>query len=296
LVVAVSSAGGLGSLGTALLSAEQNREQIARTRALTDKPFAVNHTLRPFNEDVFATTLQARPAVISFAHGDPGELVKHVHDAGSLFMHMVNTVQQARQAAERGADILIAQGSESAGFSGTVSTLALVPQVVDAVSPVPVVAAGGIADGRGLAAALVLGAQAINIGTRFLACIEASTISEDWKQAIVQADSQDTVKVAFADAVFPQVNRPGGYPTQPRVLRTPFVEHWNEHPEEVQREARRLGEELLSAFKQGRAHELVPFTGETAGLIHEIVPAADIVRRIVAQAQEVLARATTGFS
>jgi nitronate monooxygenase/enoyl-[acyl-carrier protein] reductase II len=219
-----------------------------------------------------------------------------VHDAGSLFMHMVNTVPQARQAAERGVDIIIAQGSESAGFSGTVSTLALVPQVVDAVSPVPVVAAGGIADGRGLAAALVLGAQAINIGTRFLACVEASTISEDWKQAIVQADSQDTVKVAFADAVFPQVNRPGGYPTRPRVLRTPFVEHWNEHPEEVQREARRLGEELLSAFKQGRAHELVPFTGETAGLIHEIVPAADIVRRIVAQAQEVLARATTGFS
>jgi Nitronate monooxygenase len=122
----------------------------------------VNHTLWPFNEEVFATTLEARPLVISFAHGDPGEFVKRAHDAGSVFMHMVNTVQQARQAAERGVDIIIAQDSESAGFSGTVSTLALVPQVVDAVSPVPVIAAGGIADGRGLAAALVLGAQGIN--------------------------------------------------------------------------------------------------------------------------------------
>jgi nitronate monooxygenase/enoyl-[acyl-carrier protein] reductase II len=295
LVVAVSNAGGLGSLGTALLSPKQNREQIARTRQFTDKPFAVNHTLRPFNEEVFATTLQARPPVISFAHADPGELVKRAHDAGSLCMHMVTTVQQAHQAAQRGVDILIAQGSESAGFSGTVSTLALVPQVVDAVNPVPVVAAGGIADGRGLAAALVLGAQGINIGTRFLACMEATTISDDWKRAIVQADSQDTLKVTFAEYVFPPVNRPGGYHTQPRVLRTPFVEQWNQHPEEAQREAKRLSEELLSAIQQGRAHELVPFTGETAGLIHEILPAADIVRRIVAQAQEVLKAATTRF-
>jgi nitronate monooxygenase/enoyl-[acyl-carrier protein] reductase II len=100
----------------------------------------------------------------------------------------------------------------------------------------------------------------------------------------------------FANTVFPPVNRPGGYPTQPRVLRTPFVDQWNQHPEEVQREANRLGEELLSAFKQGRAHELVPFTGETAGMIHEILPASEIVRRVMAQAQEVLARATTGFS
>lgn len=295
LVVAVSNAGGLGSLGTALLSPEQNREQIARTRELTDKPFAVNHTLRPFNEELFATTLQARPPVISFAHGDPGEFVKRAHDAGSVFMHMVNTVQQARQAAKRGADIIIAQGSESAGFSGNVSTLALVPQVVDAVSPVPVVAAGGIADGRGLAAALVLGAQGINIGTRFLACVEATTISDVWKRTIVNAESQDTVKVEFAEYVFPPVNRPGGYKTEPRVLRTPFVEEWNQHPEAAQREAKRLSDEILSAIKQGRAHELVPFTGETAGLIHDILPAADIVRRIVAEAQEVLERATTRF-
>jgi enoyl-[acyl-carrier protein] reductase II len=108
LVSAVSNAGGLGSLGTALLSPEQNRAQIAHTRELTGKPFAVNHTLRPFNEDLFAATLEAKPPVISFAHGDPGEFVKRVHDVGSIFVHMVNTVQQARQAAERGVDIIIA--------------------------------------------------------------------------------------------------------------------------------------------------------------------------------------------
>jgi nitronate monooxygenase/enoyl-[acyl-carrier protein] reductase II len=290
LAVAVSNAGGLGSLGTALLSPEQNRAQIARTRELTDQPFAVNHTLRPFNEESFAVTLEARPALISFAHGDPGDLVQRVHDAGSLFMHMVNTVQQARQAAERGADIIIAQGSESAGFSGTVSTLALVPQVVDAVSPIPVVAAGGIADGRGLAAALVLGAQGINIGTRFLASLEATTISEDWKRAIVNAQSEDTVKIEFAEYVFPPVTRPGGYKTAPRVLRTPFVEEWNQHPDAAQREATRLGDEILGALKQGRGHELIPFTGETAGLIRDILPAAEIIRRIVAEAEEALRR------
>jgi enoyl-[acyl-carrier protein] reductase II len=176
-----------------------------------------------------------------------------------------------------------------------VSALALIPQVVDAVRPIPVVASGGIADGRGLAAALVLGAQGINIGTRFLACVEATTISDDWKRSIVQAESQDTVRVEFAEYVFPPVNRPGGYQTAPRVLRTPFVEEWNQHPESAQRKAKRLGDEILSAIKQGSAYKIIPFTGETVGLIHDILPAADIVRRIATEAQEALEQATKNF-
>jgi enoyl-[acyl-carrier protein] reductase II len=291
LVAAVSSAGGLGSVGTALQTAEDLRKQLTRVRELTDKPFAVNHTARPFNEEAFALTLEARPKVVSFALGDPGDLVGRAHDAGVLFMHQVHTVQQAHRAAEKGVDVIVAQGSEAGGFGGTVSTMSLLPQVVDTVGPIPVVAAGGIADGRGLAAALVLGAQGVNIGTRFLASAEA-TVDDEWKRRITAAESEDAVKVEFANHVFPAPSREGGYGALPRVLRTPFVEEWNQRRDEVEHEAERLSNDLITAIQQGRAHELVPFTGQTAGMIHEIMPAGEIVRRMVAEAEKTLQGAT----
>ncbi|HEY3231051.1 MAG TPA: nitronate monooxygenase [Roseiflexaceae bacterium] len=290
LAAAVSNAGGLGSLGTALLSADKLRSQLAQTRELTTRPFVVNHTARPFNEELFALTLAVRPPIISFALGDPGELVERAHDAGILFIQQVHSVRQARQAAERGVDVIIAQGGEAGGFGGSISTMALVPQVIDAVGTIPVVAAGGIADGRGLAAALILGAQGINIGTRFLASVEV-TVSDDWKQAIVKAESEDAVKIEFADDVFPPAG-PGGYAALPRVLKTPFVEEGNRHRDEVKRDADRLRGELLSAVLGGRGHELVPFTGQSAGMIQDIAPAGAIVRRIVAEAERALRGAT----
>ncbi|HEY7124592.1 MAG TPA: nitronate monooxygenase [Ktedonobacterales bacterium] len=289
LVAAVSNAGGLGSIGTALQSAEQVTQQIARVRQLTNRPFVVNHTLRPLNEEAFQATIEAKPRAISLALGAPGDLVKRAHAAGILFIQQVHTVQQARQAAERNVDVIIAQGSEAGGFGGVVSSLALLPQVVDAVSPIPVLAAGGIADGRGLAAALVLGAQGINIGTRFLASVEA-TISPQWKHSILSASSEDAVKVLFTSAVFPPPS-PGGYDASPRVLRTPFVDEWNQRPEAARQEGPRLGKELLEAIQQGRAHELVPFTGQSAGMIHDLLPAADILRTIMAEAETSLRRA-----
>ena len=287
LVAAVSNAGGLGSVGTSLWAAEDVRKQMLRVRELTDRPFALNHVVRPFNEEAFALTLEARPKVVSFALGDPGDLVERAHDAGILFMQQVHTVEQARRAAEKGVDVIIAQGSEAGGFGSTVSTMSLLPQVVDAVSPMPVVAAGGIANGRGLAAALVLGAQGVNVGTRFLASEEAG-IDEEWKQRIVAAESEDAIKVEFADHVFPAPSREGGYGTLPRVLRTPFVERWNRHQEEAEREAERLSDELVTAVRQGRGHELVPFTGQTAGMIHEILSAGQIVHELVREAEEAL--------
>jgi enoyl-[acyl-carrier protein] reductase II len=134
--------------------------EIERTRAFTVRPFVVNHTLRPFSEESFALTLEARPAAVSLALGLRAELVERSHAAGVRFLEQVHTVGQAVAAAEAGVDAIIAQGGEAGGFGGTVGALALVPQVVDAVAPVPVIAAGGIADGRGLAAALVLGRRA----------------------------------------------------------------------------------------------------------------------------------------
>jgi enoyl-[acyl-carrier protein] reductase II len=173
LTAAVCEAGALGSIGTSLVAPDRLRAMLAELRARTDRPFAVNHTRRPFSEDAFAIGLEAEPAVVSLAIGEPGELPARVHDAGALFMAQVHTVEQALHAVEEGADVLIAQGGEAGGFCGEVATMALVPQVVDAVAPVPVLAAGGIADGRGLAAALMLGADGVLVGTCLYAAEEA---------------------------------------------------------------------------------------------------------------------------
>ncbi len=220
LIAAVSNAGGLGSVAASLRGSDDVHADIAEVRALTAKPFAVNHTRRPFNEEAFQATLDERPPVVSLALGEPSDLVARVHDVGSLFIQQVQTVQQGLQAAEAGVDVIIAQGGEGGGFSGMVGTIALVPQVVRAVSPIPVVAAGGIADGRGLAAALVLGAQGVNIGTRFLASTEAG-ISEEWKQAICSAESEDAVKIEFADHVVPALTE-GGWDAIPALPSNPI--------------------------------------------------------------------------
>ena len=288
LVAAVSNAGGLGSLGCDLRSVEDLTRQLSRIRQLTSRPFAVNHLLLTLNQEAFSVTLQAKPPVISLAGDDPGDLVKRAHDVGSLVMHQVHTVQQARQAAERGVDVVIAQGSEAGGHGGTVAALALIPQVVDAVSPIPVVAAGGIADGRGLAAALVLGAQGVNVGTRFLASVEAP-ISQGWKQVILEAASEDAVKFDAWNDISPPAGS-GGYGTVLRAIRTPFIDQWQRRRDEAKQQAERLRGEVFAAVKQGRLHELMPVAGQSAGLIRDILPAGEIVRRIVAEAQTGLER------
>jgi nitronate monooxygenase/enoyl-[acyl-carrier protein] reductase II len=287
LPAAVSEAGALGSVGTALLDAERVRALIRRVRELTEQPFAVNFTARPLDEEVFAAALAENPAVVSYALGDPGDLVERAHGAGAVFVQQVHTVEQALRARERGVDVIIAQGDDAGGMGGPVGSLTLLPQVVDAVAPLPVLAAGGIADGRGLAAALLLGAQGANIGTRFLASVEAG-IDESWKRRIVESASEDAVRVERPDELFG--TRPeSGYPVGPRVLRTPFVEVWNAG----EGDAERMREDLGAAISSGRAHELVPFTGQTAGQIHEVLPVAEIVRRLTEDAETTLRRAAT---
>jgi nitronate monooxygenase/enoyl-[acyl-carrier protein] reductase II len=171
-------------------------------------------------------------------------------------------------------------------FSGAVGTLALVPQVVDAVAPLPVVAAGGIADGRGLAAALALGADGVNVGTRFLTSIEAR-IAEEWKRAVLAASAEDAVKVDFAEHLVPPPTE-GGWLTVPRALRTQFIEKWLGRSHDVASQAAELRNELMTVMRQERMHEYLPLAGQSAGAIADIVPAAEIVRRIVAEAQHTL--------
>lgn len=297
LVAAVSNAGGLGSLGTGLRPAATLRsdillrpvtslkDELPKVRQLTSRPFAVNITLAQPSEELFSQVLQTKPPVISFALGDPGEMVTRSHAAGSLVMHQVTTVDQAVQAAERGVDVIIAQGGEAGGFSGSVSTMALVPQVVDAVRPVPVVAAGGIADGRGLAASLLLGAQGVNVGTRFLASVEAP-ISNTWKRAIVEAKAEDAIKVEVWNDIFSRWEK--AYDTVPRAIRTAFIEKWQRTSEIAKEEADRLRAEVLSAIQQGKMEEYIPWAGQSVGLVREVLPAADIIKRMIVDAENTL--------
>jgi enoyl-[acyl-carrier protein] reductase II len=169
LAAAASNAGGLGILGTVDRELDDIEGQIAKLRSLTDRPFGVNSAIPYADEAVWDVILQGRPPVVQTSWGNPATVSERIHDAGCLHIHQVATVQAARDAVAAGVDILIAQGSEAGGHVGFVGGLALVPQVVDAAEGIPVIAGGGIVDGRGLAAALSLGAEGVLVGTRFLA-------------------------------------------------------------------------------------------------------------------------------
>jgi nitronate monooxygenase/enoyl-[acyl-carrier protein] reductase II len=167
--------------------------------------------------------------------------------------------------------------------------MVLVPQVVDIAGEIPVVAAGGIADGRGLAAALALGAQGACLGTRFLASIEM-TIASEWKQRIIDADALDTVKVTNSERIMPPYTLPSR-PGAPHTLRTPLTDRLRDHPEQI--DGPEFAVKLVQAILDGRGHEYLPFTGQSAGLIHDIEPAAIILERLLADAEAALRTAAT---
>ncbi len=287
LAAAVSNAGGLGSVGTAVRAADELRVQWSRLRALTDRPFAINHTGRPFDAEVFDAILEAAPPVISFHMGVPAERIAEAHDAGARWMQQVGDRRTAELALEAGADVLVAQGWEAGGNAGWVGTMALVPHVVDAAGDVPVLAAGGIADGRGVAAALALGAQGVVLGTRFLASIEMSD-RPSWKDRIVAADATDTVKVPNSERIMPPftLELPPGPPPAPRTLRTPLTEQLESEPAGVDPVS--VAPKLIGELRANRGHDLLPFTGQSAALVHEVLPAAELVSRLVAEAQAAL--------
>jgi nitronate monooxygenase/enoyl-[acyl-carrier protein] reductase II len=279
---AASNEGALGSIGSLFRSADAVKRDIDVVKELTNRNFAVNHIPPTLDADLFQYTLAARPAVISFALGDPGNLAQQAHDVGAKVLIQATTVAQAIEAAERGADVIIAQGGEAGGYGGLVSTMALVPQVVDAVSPIPVVAAGGIFDGRGVAAAFMLGAVGVNIGTRFLASKEAP-IEESWKAAIVAAQSEDAVRVEVLNDIQPLPGT-GGYGTVLRSLHTSFIDEWGAKREEARRERGRLWPDLQARIRAGRRDETLLTAGQTSGGIKEILSVAEIIRQLTAEA------------
>jgi NAD(P)H-dependent flavin oxidoreductase YrpB (nitropropane dioxygenase family) len=299
LAAAVSNAGGLGMLVPWRADIDIVRRQIRETRALTSRPFGVNLVLEFPQEERLAACIDERVPVISFFWRDPSSLVALAKAGGAIVMHTVASAADAKRAVDCGVDIVVAQGWEAGGHvRGMVATMPLIPIVVDAVSPVPVVAAGGIADGRGLAAALALGAAGAWIGTRFLASQEAA-IHTRYRERLFQAKETDTV---YLENLFDV-----RWPNAPhRTLRNRTVEAWEaagrppsgKRPGEgdVIATSRSAGPIVRyqsytpGADAEGDIDALSLWAGQGVGLVSKLQPAGEIVREISDEADLILRR------
>jgi NAD(P)H-dependent flavin oxidoreductase YrpB (nitropropane dioxygenase family) len=289
LAAEVSNAGGLGMIGCAGRTPEWIRDTVAELREKTSRPFGLNLLLFEAQEAALEAVLAARPAVFSTAWAWPDQdlrvLFAKAHDSGARAVHMVSGVPEARRSVEAGADAIVAQGTEGGGHVGLMGTFALVPQVVRAVAPVPVIAAGGIATGEGLAAALALGADGVLIGTRFLATPEAP-VAQGFKDAVLASDGHDTVLTEIPDIARGRV-WPGAWS---RVVRNRLIEEWAGREGDLRAMRSEVGPSVVAAFKSGDASYAPLFIGQDAGLIETIEPAGVLVRRLVTDAEAVLRR------
>jgi NAD(P)H-dependent flavin oxidoreductase YrpB (nitropropane dioxygenase family) len=287
LVAAVSAAGGLGVLGATRQNPEELARDAAAIRAATTRPFGLNLLLFMERPGQYEAFLAARPRVISTAWAaleqDLGGYVARAHAVGALAMHMISTVAEATAAARAGVDVIVAQGTEGGGHIGLMGTMPLVPMVVSAVAPIPVLAAGGVADGRGLAAALALGADGVLLGTRFLATDE-SPIAKGFKQAILDSDGHDTLVTDIPDVASGNT-WPGAYV---RVRRNRFIEEWMGRDNELRRRRVEVSAQLREAAQAGDPDRGAVMIGQTAGLIDRVEPAAELVRRISRDAEAIL--------
>jgi enoyl-[acyl-carrier protein] reductase II len=288
LTAAVSNAGGMGVIGGAMLTADGLREEIRKVKDMTDKPFAVDLLLAegmPGLAQQMEAVYEEGVPVFASGLGNPAPYAAEMHRRGMKVIALVGNVRNARRCAEGGADIIVAQGHEGGGHTGRIATLALVPQVVDAVKPLPVVAAGGIADGRGLVAALALGACGIWVGTRFVATQEAFG-HVNYKNKIVESSEEDTlVTRAFT-----------GKPC--RVIRNKYGEDWLGREDEIKPFPFQLmvdGYKLDAAIGRGDTEIGFMPAGQISGLIHRLDKAEDVVRGFIAEANEVLAEMAEAY-
>jgi NAD(P)H-dependent flavin oxidoreductase YrpB (nitropropane dioxygenase family) len=287
LVAAVSNAGGLGTLGTSAFNAPQLDAEIGAIRERTDKPFGVNHLLFQIQEDMFQVTLGARPAIAAFAWAKKDQELRdyfqRAHDVGCKVMYMAGEVPEAMRAAQAGADVLVAQGTEAGGHVVWMASLPLVPMMVKAVAPLPVLSAGGIADGRGLAAALALGADGVLLGTRLMATPEAP-IHPNFKEVIVKSDGHDTVLTEIPDLASQRV-WPGA---MSRAQRNKFIERWSGREWALRQNAREVGKQLAAARAAGDVDNASLSFGQDAGLIDSIKSVREVIESIVSEAEEII--------
>ncbi len=288
LVAAVSEAGGIGTFGASTMRDGVLAQEITALKSLTSKPFGVDllTALPQHLEQGIRDVVNGGARIFVAGLGVPRDAIDLLHSHNILVGSMCGKVRHAVSAVASGCDFVVAQGTEAGGHTGLVATMALVPQVVDAVSArVPVVAAGGLFDGRGLAASLALGADAIWVGTRFIATPEARAVN-GYKEALVASREDDTV-----------ISR--SYTGKPcRVVRNEWTNHYEQHPQDIktfpqqaiassQANVNHLG--YPSGTQVDTAREFYP-AGQGAGAVNSLIPAGDLVRDIVAQAEKILSQ------
>ena len=280
LVSAVSNAGGLGIIGTGRAEPDWVREQIRLTRQWTNKPFGVNILLiSPFAEQIIEVVLEEKVSVVTTGAGNPGVYIPRFKQAGVKVMPVVASVALAVRLERAGVDAIVAEGMESGGEVGETTTMALVPQVVDSVQ-IPVVAAGGIGDGRGLAAALALGAQGVQVGTRFV-CSDECTAHPRYKEKLLKARDRSTVVTGQST----------GYPL--RCLQNRLTRQFSELEKAgaSKEELDLLGRgRVYTGLIEGNLEEGSLLSGQIAGLINEIKPVKSIIEEMVAEAETVIAQ------
>ncbi|AVX20176.1 MAG: enoyl-[acyl-carrier-protein] reductase FabK [Bacillota bacterium] len=280
LAAAVSEAGGLGIIGSGHAPAEWVQDQIRQVKERTSKPFGVNVMLMsPHVKEVMEVIVREKVAVVTTGAGNPGVYMPALREAGIRVIPVVASVALAQRLERQGVDAIIAEGTESGGHVGELTTMALVPQVVDAVR-VPVIAAGGIADGRQFLAALALGAVGVQMGTRFM-CASECTIHPAVKEQILKAKDRDTVVTG----------RSTGHPV--RVIKNKLARQFEEMekrcapPEEIEK----LGVgKMRAAMIDGDVEYGSLMAGQVAAMVKKIQPAAEIIREIVQEAEAVHSR------
>lgn len=294
LAAAVSEAGGFGMIGgTNSVGPSWLHEQIDIARSLTDRPFGVGFiSCFPDIDELMQVAIDQRVAAINHSFADPAPYVEPAHQAGIKVFAMVQTVAMAVDAAAAGVDAIIAQGGEAGGHGGNLGTFALLPAVVDAVGDIPVIAAGGIGDGRGMAAAFMLGAQGVWLGTRFVA-------SEEWgggsfkQNAVLEATTDDTVTTTIYDTIWGEYFPKG---ITHRVLQNAYVDRWQGHDAEIA-ERRTEFQEGQRAAEQGEDRAIAGVSaGLAAGLVRSKQPAGEIVRQLIQETEIVLRERTAALT
>lgn len=278
LAAAVSNSGGLGIIAAANAPYEFVKEEIRKTRELTDKPFGVNiMLLSPYAEDIARLVVEEKVPVVTTGAGNPGPYMKQWKEAEIKVIPVVASVALAKMMEKGGADAVIAEGCESGGHIGELTTMALVPQVVDAVS-IPVIAAGGICDGRGFAAARMLGAQGVQMGTRFLVT-EECVIHENYKERVLKAKDIDSVVTG----------RSTGHPV--RSLRNQMTREYlkleKEGADFEKLELMTLGS-LRRAVQEGDTKTGTMMAGQCAGLVKKTQTCQEMIMEIVEEAEQLL--------
>ena len=278
LAAAVSNAGGFGIIGTGSATADIVKKEIDNCRRLTDKPFGVNVMLMSPNADeVIDLIIEEKPAGITTGAGNPAKYMDRLKEAGIKVIPVVPTVALAQRMEKLGADAVIAEGTEAGGHIGELTTMVLVPQVAEALN-IPVIAAGGVADGRGMAASFALGAEGVQIGTRFI-CSEECNIHQNYKDAVLKAKDRDAVVTG----------RPTGHPV--RTLKNKLAKKYlkmekeGASPEELEKlGAGALRLAVVEGDKDGGSF----MAGQSAAMVREIKPCKDIVEEISKQALDIM--------